>query len=412
MGNDKQKLPREDLIKTLIQRMGDPDSCTRWETAMAIGKLGPEAAEAVPALIEATRDTDLDVCYEAVDALGRIGPAAGEAIPVLLNMLDPSVFDEPGQCEAQMWYAATICDYAAWALSDMGAEAARGLADILRQSGDSRGSFAATALENMDSGARSVVHVLIELLSSECSRVRLCAVHILSAIGPGSAEAVPTLMATLSDADDDVRASAAIALGNIGPDARQAVPALAEALMLGPDPVQHCAAHALSQIGCDTVTLTTAFDEAPRECSSVRASLAHALRGGGREAISTLMKALQDDHGRVRRAAAESLGVIGLATGGCVSALCTALGDEDVGVRRNAIRALWRIRPQTESGVSAIVVALADQDSEVRWHAARGLAELGPSAIPALTKALDQDNAKLRKMAAMTLNKIKRAVSR
>jgi HEAT repeat protein len=37
-----------------------------------LGKIGPAAAEAVPALIEALRDSDKDVSRGAADALGKI----------------------------------------------------------------------------------------------------------------------------------------------------------------------------------------------------------------------------------------------------------------------------------------------------------------------------------------------------
>ncbi len=59
--------------------------------ARAIGRIGPGAADAVPALrkliksIDFVTDTDEDV--EAARALGRIGPAAGDALPELVGLL-------------------------------------------------------------------------------------------------------------------------------------------------------------------------------------------------------------------------------------------------------------------------------------------------------------------------------------
>ena len=48
----------------------------RRAAADALGKIGPAAAEAVPALIAALADADRDVRRAAADALGKIGPAA------------------------------------------------------------------------------------------------------------------------------------------------------------------------------------------------------------------------------------------------------------------------------------------------------------------------------------------------
>ena len=62
----------------------------RRSAADALGKIGPPAAEAVPALAAALHDPDEDVRRSAADALGKIGPAAAEAVPALAAALhDP-----------------------------------------------------------------------------------------------------------------------------------------------------------------------------------------------------------------------------------------------------------------------------------------------------------------------------------
>lgn len=59
------------------------DCRVRWAAADALGKIGPAAAEAVPALTAALTDADWDVRRAAADALGRIGPEAAEVVPAL-----------------------------------------------------------------------------------------------------------------------------------------------------------------------------------------------------------------------------------------------------------------------------------------------------------------------------------------
>jgi len=148
--------------------------------AVALGGIGPAAAEAVPALIAALGDANKNIRESAAWALGKIGPAAAEAVPTLI--------------------------------------AALGDADK-----DVR-SKAVVALRWIGSAA---VPALIQALSSVDENVRVNAVSALGTSNtfsePGvksaatAAEAVLALIAALGDADKDVRANAAKALTAIGP---------------------------------------------------------------------------------------------------------------------------------------------------------------------------------------------------
>ena len=71
-------------IPTLINSLDDSDWVVRVAAITALGEMGDNAAEAVPALIEALDKED--VCVSAAIALGRIGPVAKEAIEPLRNL--------------------------------------------------------------------------------------------------------------------------------------------------------------------------------------------------------------------------------------------------------------------------------------------------------------------------------------
>ncbi len=64
------------------------DSETRWNAARAIGKVGPQAASAVPALLVALQDPAATIREHAAEALGDIGPPAAEAVQGLASVLD------------------------------------------------------------------------------------------------------------------------------------------------------------------------------------------------------------------------------------------------------------------------------------------------------------------------------------
>ena len=65
----------------------------RWKAAEALGSMGPEAKEAIPALAKALRDMSFQA--RAAEALSKMGP---EAVPVLIEALgDESV---PVRCRA------------------------------------------------------------------------------------------------------------------------------------------------------------------------------------------------------------------------------------------------------------------------------------------------------------------------
>ncbi len=70
-------------VDGLIVALGHVHRNVREGAATALGRLGPDAAPAVPALIEAFEDPDDYVRWKAAEALGEIGPAAKDALPML-----------------------------------------------------------------------------------------------------------------------------------------------------------------------------------------------------------------------------------------------------------------------------------------------------------------------------------------
>lgn len=62
----------------------------QYETALALGRIGPAAKDAVPALIEALKSSDVTLRGYAAEALGCIGPDASAAVQTLTVALRDS----------------------------------------------------------------------------------------------------------------------------------------------------------------------------------------------------------------------------------------------------------------------------------------------------------------------------------
>jgi vesicle coat complex subunit len=78
-------------IKGLIKTLRSKDNAMRYSAARAISKLGPDAAEAVPALVEMLKHWDTMTRAAAAGAIGNIGinckKEVAPAIPALNDAL-------------------------------------------------------------------------------------------------------------------------------------------------------------------------------------------------------------------------------------------------------------------------------------------------------------------------------------
>jgi HEAT repeat protein len=73
-----------------VSILKNKDECSglRVSAAKAVGQIGPEAREALPALIEIVKDETehRGIRILAVKALGHMGPQAKTAIPALMSL--------------------------------------------------------------------------------------------------------------------------------------------------------------------------------------------------------------------------------------------------------------------------------------------------------------------------------------
>jgi hypothetical protein len=96
----------KNAVPALAQALSDNDSLVRDFSATALGKIGPSAKSAIPALVTALNDPDPIVRASASEALSRIRQDAGNGIPEVhtalsdTNELKVAVFDFVGLGDA------------------------------------------------------------------------------------------------------------------------------------------------------------------------------------------------------------------------------------------------------------------------------------------------------------------------
>src|SRR5207237_5448832 len=82
------------VLPDLCHALQDPDPRTASGAAQALGSMGAEGAEAVPALAEAMRGTNIVLCRLAAKALSQIGRPALPTLITHLRHHDPFVRGE------------------------------------------------------------------------------------------------------------------------------------------------------------------------------------------------------------------------------------------------------------------------------------------------------------------------------
>jgi HEAT repeat protein len=258
------------------------------------------------------------------------------------------------------------------------------------------------------------------LRGDKSTEVRQTAAEALGRLGKDARPATEPLTAALKDKSDTVRAAAAEALGRIGPDAKDAAPALVEALRdkKADRSVRLFAAFALGRIDPTPPNLAVAAlgevlrdAESPAEVRKAAADSLGLLGKGAEDAVPALAEALNDTKNvEVRRSAAVALAQIGSPAVKALPELRQATRDEDKFVRSHATHVLAGLGKDAADAIPDLVrLAKDDTVTEVRVAAIEALGLVGvrtPDAVDALTTASRSSQTVLREAAVEALKKL------
>jgi len=230
--------------------------------------------------------------------------------------------------------------------------------------------------------ANGAVGKLVDQLGHDDWRDRLRAVDGLGQLGAAAEDAAATLATQLSDEAEPVALNTAYSLATMGPSGRAA-------LLAG-----------LSS-----------------EDKNTARNAAYGLAAAGASVAEPLIELLNHPEEHVRGYAAFALGEVGLAHHASASAGVAALAqrvcDASEWVRRNTAEALGTLdvtdSAANEVRLNTLCQLLSDIDDQARFDAALAVARIGPAAtaaVPALQRALHDDNRYVRANAVEALNRI------
>jgi len=277
----------KDAVPALMRAAGGPNLGFGQYASTAAVQIGPAA---VPSLVEALDDRDIEVRGTAILTLRLIGRDARQAVPGLQRVLRRAEVAERLRAASALWHIER--DRAMIRLIIDTAREGEGLA---RGDTDLSTRYAALyALEDIGPPAKDAVPLLLDYLKSDNGLVRSRAARVLGTIGPAAAVAVPALEASLADPKASTRAAAAVALWRIarapsaltatvkdlrspdesnlffaldaireiGPEAEVAVPVLIQTLRHAPQWYQTSVVEALAKIGAGAKPALPALTEA------------------------------------------------------------------------------------------------------------------------------------------------------
>ena len=342
-----------ELARPAVGKLGDlaaeanaTDLEARIAAVEALGKLGPDAAEAVPKLVRVfaepairhtPADRHLQLRLAVIATLGAMGEAAGEAVPELVKLLAPDRYERI---------------YAAYALGKMGAAAKPAIPELLAQTDNENKDFSHFTSAMAELGDVMRPSIVADLESGE-ERRQVRALHTLMCMKEKGAFALPQVRKSMKSPVALVRENSIDAIMRTGPAGDAAIPELELALTDPLARVRYVAAQAIVERKPEHVTAR----ESLIEMLDDEEMCPHAMTGlwsvgkHGTKAIPKLEELIKKDNPYLRVRAAVTL---------------------------------WMVHPESKIAPAVVREMLKHKDPEVRGSAAALVGRVGASAEPIL----------------------------
>ncbi|HVC98987.1 MAG TPA: HEAT repeat domain-containing protein [Pirellulales bacterium] len=287
--------------------------------------------------------------------------------------------------------------HAAKSLGNLGSEARSAAKSLLLAMGDNSAwvrSEAAWALSRVSGRG----DLLAPFLADPSIHVRLDTAEGMLWAGGDPTEVVPILLdAAVKDYPGFFHSDrvASEFFSALGPDqASVVVPLLLDSLAVDDDSSRKAAADALEHVSLPTSNVAPALIVRLRhERPEVRAAASKQLRRLGssaKQAAAALRELLYDPDPEVRVVMAAALGAVDPDDSQFLVVLTRSLRAKDEAPRRMAAECLATLGPIAASASNELVVALGDPSRDVTLAAAHALEKIGPAAVLALERALEQ----------------------
>lgn len=245
-------VPEGAILPLLSRALGDLEPWVRAEAAVGIGKAGLTSPAAVDAVIRALKDSDRRVTWAAAISAEYMGPAAKAAVPALVDLL--------AAADSSTRRAAAV------ALAKIGPTnhptVGPALAAATTNGGPHTRWAAVWAIGELGLSEPATLDAITGALDDKDADIRAAAANALTKIrltdrfggkmkAAAAAQVLQKLTQLLGDKNEDVRWAAIWALGEAGPPAVNAVPQLMAIYRdtQAPSKLRTAAVNALGKIG-------------------------------------------------------------------------------------------------------------------------------------------------------------------
>jgi HEAT repeat protein len=398
-------------VPTLILGLGSESKTVRAQTALALERIGSDAADAVPALHGALRDENLEVRLSAAEALWRIEGKPGAVVSVFLDAYQHGDRKMRNRC---IWFLKY-----AWPKSP---EALAGYLSAFKDPDcEVRRTAVHAQVEPVLPLANELIRALVDSLKDEDEEVVNYSRQRLSRMGPA---ALPYLLPVCREQGPPRVRAMAISLLASEEEHQDEVAELClralreDAAWL----VRYAAAIKLRE--CDKANkkalaeLLLAFQDIDPDVRTQVAEILSSFETDEDVIVAALIQGLHDPASIVRSRAATGLGKLRRNPHETVPALIGVLRDSNESVQRAAGIALGQLGPEAKAAIPHLGARLTDVsslrsrrfggkcDEEPEEWAARALSNIGVEAAPALGEALTHEKARVRFQAALALERI------